>query len=1027
MLMRKRMKSSEPFFKLRLFTGFALGGLVLITTSYARPSSQTSPSAQADQESVFSRIVPDDCHAPSESAMSDVNLALAAFERNHNLQNEVRALVLLGSLYERSGEYKQALPSLQRALPLTKDGRVEAQLLTITADALTQVGQSDAALHDATEALSISTKLGDVAAEASAVRAQGEAVYLESKEKALQYFQKALLLSQQAGDLKSQAILLNDEGAALQDSGSPFDIFHQALSIEDRIGDCRDKEDTLTNLATLERDRGQIRNALEHFNDAIALEGQVGDRTSQAQTLHQLGDFHWEIGDLGQALTLFNQALQIKKQVGDVDSAAETLGAIAGVDRDAKLPSAALRAYLQVLPTVERAKDAPWRVMILNNLGTVEADLHNKVEARAYYNKSAQLALSSGDQVTPAFTAWGIGELEQADALLNYFQSVRLAREFEQSDLEGEVDSSLMDHFRARHQPNVAIFFGKRAIDQFQALRRSMGTMSNDLTSSFLQRKSSTYRVIAEILIDQRRLIEAQQVLDLLKIQQYSDYVGEQPSTLSQGLPRSPREAPLEQQFEVQLKRLVDLDKALRTDENAKPRQTQVILRARAALRTAEAGCNSFLQTLNRQLESKEGPAAGVETVTGVQLPLQKLIDANPHLAALYTLESADRYLVIAITHAGRLSRSFGISQANLDTKCQQFLDLIKDPGNDPIQPSQDLFAIILGPVQKDLQAAGASTLLWSLDGSLRFIPIAALQDGQTHRYLIEDYVNVNLSPISRSLESTPRFEGATAIGLGDSRVTLDGLRTLPSVPAELNSVVADPDVPGSHGVLPGKILLNSQFTEKAMEKALQSQAVVHIATHFVLQPGNDDLSYLLLGGKDQDSAGYRYSMAEFAKSNDLHIDGTKLLTLSACETAAENKRNVCFEQNKSSVIVAKCDDEKSNQREDGVVMEGMSELVLQKGAESVLSSLWSVNDTSTSQIMADFYRRWVGSGGKLTKAEALRKAELDLLHGRVAPQSGTNNRGVIAVDEDAPDQSGLPIYAHPYYWAPFVLTGNWQ
>ncbi len=156
----------------------------------------------------------------------------------------------------------------------------------------------------------------------------------------------------------------------------------------------------------------------------------------------------------------------------------------------------------------------------------------------------------------------------------------------------------------------------------------------------------------------------------------------------------------------------------------------------------------------------------------------------------------------------------------------------------------------------------------------------------------------MNFTPLNHSLDDVPKFDGATAIGMGTSRISIDGLDMLSNVPAGLDSVVVDPDVAESHGVLPGKILLNGQFTETAMQQDLHSQAVVHIASHFILKPGNDDLSFLLLGGKDQDSSGYRYSIAEFEKSSNVHIEGTKLLTLSACETGAANKRDVCFENN---------------------------------------------------------------------------------------------------------------------------------
>ena len=102
--------------------------------------------------------------------------------------------------------------------------------------------------------------------------------------------------------------------------------------------------------------------------------------------------------------------------------------------------------------------------------------------------------------------------------------------------------------------------------------------------------------------------------------------------------------------------------------------------------------------------------------------------------------------------------------------------------------------------------------------------------------------------------------------------------------------------------------------------------------------------------------------------------------------------------------------------------MEGMSESVLDKRANAVISTLWQVNDKSTEALMADFYKRWIGSGGKLTKAEALRQAELGLLRGGDQTEIGAASRGVSL--EFA---NGRGRFGDPYYWAPFVLMGNWQ
>ena len=989
----------------------------ILSVASQTKSESSSPAGPQDAERIFAQIVPDDCHAPSDADLAALKAALASFRQKSDLPNEARAATLLGTLYEQLGDSKSALPFLRIALRLSpRDNEAKAGILLKMADAQSDLGPPGAAERDASEALAIAAKLGSPSLRAYALRSRGEAISSDDPKRARADWDKALKLGKQIKDMRLEAAVLTDVGQSVQDYSDPFDLFNRALSFESQVNDCSDKVATLTNLASLERDRGRIRDAVGHFDEAESLGAQVGDQSAEAMTLHEEAVLYWLMGDYGQALSLFTKALQMKRKVGDISSQAETLGALAGVYRDIKLPQEALRAYSRVLPMFRQTKDLQWQVFALNNMGTIEADLHRNAEARKYYNSSIQLAPGAGDRVTPAYSAWGIGELEQAHALSSYLKSLRMARELNQADLEGEVDSSLMDHFRAGRQLNVAVFFGKRAVDKFQSLHEVMGTVSNPLRSSFLQKKASTYRTLAEILIEQGRLVEAQQVLDLLKIQQYSDYLEEQANQSGQQLARSPREAPLEYQFEDQIKRLVALDEALQAAEDAKPKKPIAILQARTAFNSAQKVFDAFVKQLSTQLESQEGPPATVEKVSGAQLELEKMIQANPQLASLYTLEGKDRYLVIVITRAGRFWRSYPVSAADLDAKCQQFLSLLGNPESDINPIAEELFTDLFGPVRNDLQQAGSKTLIWNLDGSLRFIPINALRDGQTHRFLVEDYNIVNFSPLSHSLESIPQLDGAKAIGMGTSRITLDGLRGLQDVPALLDFVVADPDIEASRdGILPGKILLDGQFTEKAMESHLQSQAVVLVATHFNLHPGNDELSYLLIGGKDQDGSGYRYSMAEFEKSSNLHIEGTELFTLSACQTGAANTRSVCAEETIPSVVKTACQAGKVNQLENGVAMESMSELVMQKGADAVLSTLWEVNESGTETLMDDFYHRWVKSADKPTKSEALRQAELDLLYNKVkAPPN----------KDLTPGPSDL---SHPYYWAPFVLMGNWQ
>jgi CHAT domain-containing protein len=105
--------------------------------------------------------------------------------------------------------------------------------------------------------------------------------------------------------------------------------------------------------------------------------------------------------------------------------------------------------------------------------------------------------------------------------------------------------------------------------------------------------------------------------------------------------------------------------------------------------------------------------------------------------------------------------------------------------------------------------------------------------------------------------------------------------------------------------------------------------------------------------------------------------------------------------------------------------MDSLGMVAQQKDAEAVLATLWDVNDISTSRLMSDFYARWLKDPAA-GKAEALRQAQLELLRSPTAATSAAGARGFEVVS-GAPSSTQALGYAHPYYWAPFVLIGNYM
>jgi CHAT domain-containing protein len=220
----------------------------------------------------------------------------------------------------------------------------------------------------------------------------------------------------------------------------------------------------------------------------------------------------------------------------------------------------------------------------------------------------------------------------------------------------------------------------------------------------------------------------------------------------------------------------------------------------------------------------------------------------------------------------------------------------------------------------------------------------------------------------------------------------------------ELDAVVHDPAVPESHGSMEGKLLRNEQFTLAALKTELgagKGFPVVHIASHFVVETGSGSEPYLMLGGENAGEAkGYAWDLSEMENS-EVAFHGTRLLTLSACSTGKDyTSRN-------------------------GLEMDSLGMVAQQKDAEAVLATLWDVNDASTSRLISDFYDRWVKHAAE-GKGEALRQAQLAFVRGTAASPSAATGRGFEA-EGVSPSVAQITDYSHPYYWAPFVLIGNYH
>jgi CHAT domain-containing protein len=264
----------------------------------------------------------------------------------------------------------------------------------------------------------------------------------------------------------------------------------------------------------------------------------------------------------------------------------------------------------------------------------------------------------------------------------------------------------------------------------------------------------------------------------------------------------------------------------------------------------------------------------------------------------------------------------------------------------------RELAEHLVGPIEPEL--AQHRNLILIPNDLLLYLPLHALERTTPAgpRFLAETHVVSYLTQLELADLLSPVKADATPPML--ALANPDG-----SLPA------AGREVQALEGVRPGvTVLVGEEATKRRFLQLAPSVSDIHLATHGVLDAERPERSFLLVAGRDERSR--HLSLSDIA---GLTLRPGGLAVLSACETALG-------EQVPGSALIT------------------FAAAFSQAGSQTIVASLWKVNDASTRDLMVAFHRA-LASGGR---AEALRQAQLALLR--------------------------KPATAHPFYWAAFILIG---
>ena len=982
-------------------------------------------------------------------------------------------------IYQREGRNAESERAWEQALRIRErfpgERKIELQKILVGL-ALVRVGQGEfpqarAALereHD------ILAENHDLVSEAGAAvenvytnLALREEKFLEAKEHAERQIAIEKQLSAGIGQFVPAYVLLGQILERLGDYEGSEAASREAIRLAetDHGGPLQRHQLTaLTQLGGLLDARGRPQEALPVAEQAVQLgESTLGaDAPGLVKSLQSLADVHRALGQLPEAwhlyehigrivakgpndvelptrVTYYRGLAGLQLDLGNVDEAVAALDA--GLDATRAEPALVLqRGYLMETLAQASARRAdpqsraryaealtlfgsrlpdshPTMLRVVNELCGL--DIREHAASAGQECSEAQSRLARARDVDPALRATvydNLSELSRAHGDPDHAVSLAVSAVSAAEGL-GTPEPLARAYFIAARALNaqgrtaLAIFFGKRAIAQIQRQRQYFSGEDERLDRGFLLDKIDMYRTVADWLMESGRIDEGLEVLQLLKAQELYDFTSRAAAwdVSGKGPALNDRERTLDSRYVAvlpadtavgsEIDRLRRLQQQARITVQERKRLDELLKRAQQAEGARTLRIKEFIAS-NTQ-------AGGTATTTSRidAKSLQRAIENAPadSAIAVYVLTDQRLRLLIATRHTQREIR-VSLDAHDLQRRIGRFLDLIGQRA--PIDaPARSLYDTLARPLDEAARQEKVTHLLLWLDGPLRYVPFGALEapDGSylADRYAIEMLTGIGIpsgseaptTPSSMSASRTLQTRYAPAkvpdgslrvLGFGVTQA-VDGFQPLPGMADELCYVVHGPIAglvthsaacrgsDAGDGALPGEGFADGAFTTQRFETSLHaphSYRVLHVGTHFSLRPGNAMRSFLVLGD------GSRLMLDTLA---GLDFTGLDLVTLSACQTAMGGGRT-----------------------DDGREIEGLSTIVQQRGAKQVIATLWRVEDESTAQLMHGMYLALATHSTDV--AGALRQAQQRL-------------RAQVS--------AGRHPYAHPYYWAGFVVSSR--
>jgi CHAT domain-containing protein/Tfp pilus assembly protein PilF len=959
--------------------------------------------AAANDEDIDARLIASENlyrEQGPEIALPEFERLAAEFNQSQQRLDEAVALHFIGECHWRIGDFDSARAYLDRALLIKRNlgNRLqEAKTLNVLGLLEWELGNYDQATGDFEQASAIGRDLGNKKLEGATLN-NLSLVYdeLGDYQTSLQQYQQVLQIYSVIDFPRGTGDTLNNIGRVhllLGDYRKALGYFEQSLEISQQLESKPSMSVDLGNIALCYLGLGQIDAALEKFESAIELAEETGMRYDLAYWLGGKGNALVLQGRYDQGLIEYRAMLDIYEQQGDHVELIESLHDMGRLHMLLGDPASAEQYFSRSIAVARDIGRVSNITLNLMSLGDLELRRERLPQADDFYGQAKARADEIGDKVYMAASRLRLAQVskEQEDLERGFEharEALRLARDIEARPLQGEALFMLAELDREDGRPadalkgyaaaeatlaqsgapellwqihygramafetqgdkNAAVNALTSAVKIIESIRDRL--IEQRFRSGYLQDKYEVYVDLVRLQLDLGRTSDAFSTAERLRAKSFATQLdrGGWPDFSSE-----------DQRKQNELReRIRQLQRALNDEEvKASPDRRQAAVQSFSReLLVAQRDYQTFLD--DREQEQKAAADLPVPASERIQRRL-----AGGDVMLEYVV-GENSLMIFVLTPAEIFAVTSPSNRDDIKRRVELLRDLLRTPDDNRwIKPAASLASVLTQPLMDAGWLTGSSHLYIVPHSYLNYLPFAVLpQDEDGGERLLIDEFTLSYLPTATALF----HESRSATGPPGLLAMAPSVSRLQHAPDEARSIDA---LFQPHS----RLLIGASATESSLKQLASDVDVLHLATHGYFNKLNPLFSGVRLEADDANDG-----LLEVHEVFGLELH-TNLVTLSACETALGG----------GYFAEVPAGDE----------FVGLTQAFLSAGSESVVATLWEVDDRSTVDLMTEFYGRLNDPGVDDNKSAALAFAQKGL-------RSETK-------------------YRHPYYWAPFVLIGN--